>query len=118
MGLAIKWRSGIAWANGTVAGKRIRQSLRTRDATQAEEARAALEAKLWKQGLYGGEAVRTFEDAALSYMQAGGEGRFLAPLIAHFKGVRLSSIKPGHVKDAARKLYPKGAPALSRMISH
>lgn len=114
MGLKVIWRSGFAHATGTVQGRRIRQSLGTRDEAQAEEARAALEARVWRQGLYGDETVRTFEEAALSYLEAGGEGRFLTPLIVHFRGVLLSSIKPGHVREAGRKLYPKASPATQR----
>ena len=114
MGLKIVWRNGHAYAAGTVQGRRIRQSLGTGDPAQAEEARAALEARTWRQGLYGDEAVRTFEDAALSYLENGGEGRFMAPLIRYFRGVRLGSIKPGHIIEAASKLYPKASPETRR----
>lgn len=114
MGIKITWRAGHAYATGTVQGRRIRQSLGTCDPAQAEEARAELEARAWKQSLYGDEAVRTFEEAALSYMEAGGDGRFLAPLIAHFKGVRAGSLRPGHIRDAARKLYPKAKQSTQR----
>lgn len=114
MGLTAKKRGSVFWAYGTVRGQRIRQSLGTSDPSRAEEARAELEARVWRQGLYGDKAVRTFEEAALSYMQAGGEGRYLAPLIAHFRGQEVDTIRPGHIRDAARKLYPKGAPATQR----
>lgn len=114
MGLQVRWRSGIAYAIGTVKGRRVRQSLGTRDEAQAKEACAALEARVWRQGLYGDEAVRTFEEAAASYMENGGEARFMAPLIIHFKNVRVGSIKPGHVREAARKLYPKATEATRR----
>lgn len=114
MGLKIIWRAGVAHATGTVKGRRIRQSLGTRDQAQAAEAVAELEARVWKQSLYGDEAVRTFEEAAVSYMEGGGEGRYLGPLIVHFRGVRVGSIKPGHVREAARKLYPKTSPATQR----
>jgi hypothetical protein len=82
MGLKVVWRAGNAYAFGTVQGRRIRQSLGTRDHQQAEEARAALETRLWKQSVYGDDAVRTFEDAALSYLEAGGEARFMARLLS------------------------------------
>ena len=68
-------------------------------------------ARLWRQSIYGTDFVSTFEDAALSYLEAGGEGRFLPPLIRYFKGTLLAGVKPGHIRDAARKLYPKGSPA-------
>lgn len=111
MGLKLRWRNGIAYARGTVAGRRIRQSLGTRDPQQAEEARAALEARLWRSRVYGAEAVVTFEEAALSYLEDGGEGRFMAPLLHHFKGRALREIRPKDIRDAARRLYPGAAPA-------
>jgi integrase len=114
MGLKVTWRAGNAYATGTVQGRRIRQSLGTRDKAQAEQARAELEARIWRQSVYGDPEVRTFEEAALSYMEAGGEARFLAPLIAHFRGVKVASIRPGHVRDAARRLYPKASPATQK----
>lgn len=110
-GLTVKWRNGVAYATGTVAGKRVRQSLGTRDEGQAEELRAQHEARLWKRHSYGEEAVRTFQEAALSYMEAGGEDRFLEPLIRRFKGRVLGSIKPGEIREAAIKLYPHAKPA-------
>ncbi len=67
--------SGIWWAIGTVAGERIRASLGTRDETRAQEQCALLEKRIWKRHNYGDEAIRTFEEAALSYMEQGGEGR-------------------------------------------
>lgn len=105
-GLKITWRGGIAYATGTIAGQRVRQSLGTRDKGQAAELCAQHEARLWKRHSYGEEAVRTFEEAALSYMEAGGESRFLAPLIVHFRGRRLGTIKPGEIVDAALALHP------------
>lgn len=102
---------GIWQAVGSVAGKRIRKSLGTRDEGTATELKAAYEARLWQRHTYGEEAVRTFEEAAESYMTAGGEGRFLRPLILHFKGRTLGTIKPAELRAAALALYPKAGPA-------
>lgn len=109
-GIKIKDRDGIWYITGTFNGKRIRQSLETRDKQTAEELRAQYEAKLWKRHTYGEEAVRTFEEAALSYMQQGGETRFLASIIKHFKGRAIGTIKPAELRQMAIALYPKGAP--------
>ena len=65
-GLHAKRRGNAYYAFGTVAGKRIRKSLGTRDKAQADELCALYEARLWKRHCYGEEAVRTFEEAALS----------------------------------------------------
>lgn len=110
-GLKVRWRGGVAYAVGSVAGQRIRQSLGTRAAGQADELCAQLEATLWKRHSYGEEAVRTFEEAAVKYQEDDGESRFLVPLIKRFRGRVLGSIKPGEIREAARKLYPSRSPA-------
>jgi integrase len=104
-------KRGIWQAVGSLAGKRIRKSLGTRDEGTATELKAAYEARLWQRRTYGEEAVRTFEEAALSYMEHGGEARFLGPLIQHFKGRTLGSIKPAELRAAAMAIYPKAGPA-------
>lgn len=109
MPLKLTSREGVFYATGSVAGQRVRKSLGTRDKGQAEELRAQYEARLWKRHSYGEAAVRTFDEAAVSYMEAGGEARFLTPLIKRFRGRVLGSITPGEIQDAARELYPTAA---------
>jgi integrase len=110
-GLKLDDRDGIWYAIGTVAGKRIRKSLGTREKGTAEELRAQYEARLWKRHTYGEEAVRTFEEAAMSYLQQGGEGRYLPPILKHFKGRAIGSIKPAEIRAAALALYPDHLPS-------
>lgn len=110
-GLEVKWRGGVAYATGSVAGQRIRKSLGTRDPAQAEELRAQYEARLWKRHSYGEEAVRTFGEAATAYLDAGGDPTFLAPLVKAFRARVLGSIKPGEIQNAAREIYPGRKPA-------
>lgn len=109
--LEVKERGGVFYAVGTINGERIRKSLGTRDRKRAEEQCALFEARLWKRHSYGEEAVRTFEEAAESYLKQGGEGRFLPRILKHFKGRPLGKIKPGDVRDMAVTLYPKAAPS-------
>lgn len=110
-GLKVDWRDGIAYAAGTFDGKRIRKSLGTRDPDKAEEARALYEARLWKRHQYGEAAVRTFEEAAVSYLQQEGEGRYLKPIIKHFKGRPVGSITPAEIRQMALTLYPRHLPS-------
>lgn len=110
-GLRIEERGGIWYAVGTFDGKRIRTSLGTRDRETAKEQCALYEARLWKRRSYGEEAVRTFEEAAESYLQQGGEGRFLPPILKHFKGCVLGKITPGEIRQMALDLYPNASPA-------
>ncbi len=107
MRLRVIWKNGWAHLDGVGPdGKRVRRSLKTQDATQAEEARAQLEARLWKEGLYGPEAIVTFEQAALAYAEDGGETRFLLPVSEHFKGKLLRNITPNDIREASKVIYP------------
>lgn len=106
--------SGIFYAVGTFNGKRIRESLKTRDRERAQEQCALHQAGLWKRLNYGEAAVRTFEEAAVSYIEQGGEKRFLAPIIKHFKGRVIGSIAPGEIRAMALKLYPAARTVVSK----
>jgi integrase len=110
-GLRVEWREGIAYAVGTFDGRRIRKSLGTREPAIAAEQCALYEARLFQRRNYGEEAVRVFEEAAESYLRQGGEGRFLAKIIRHFKGRSLAKIKPGDIRDMAISLYPTASNA-------
>lgn len=109
--LTLRQRDGVWHVSGSIGGDRIRKSLGTRDRARAEELRAQLEARLWKRHTYGEEAVRTFEEAAISYIRQGGERRYLPALIKHFRGRNVASIAPGDVRDAALSIYPTDGPA-------
>lgn len=112
MRLAIKWVDGWAQLHGTGPdGKRIRRALKTRDPRQAEEARAAIEARLFKEGLYGVDHVMTFEECALAYVQDGGEARFIVAISTALAGRKLKQITPKDVRDAARAAYPNASAA-------
>lgn len=112
MRLEIKWINGWAHVHGTApGGSRIRRALKTQDPGRAEEARAALEARLWKVGLYGADHVVTFDECALAYVEDGGEARFIVPMAEQLKGRRLKDITPKEIRDAARAAYPKASGA-------
>lgn len=116
-GLVIRSIDGVWHASGTVAGKRIRKSLGTRDETTAQQLKADFEAKLWKRHQLGEEAVRTFEEAAVEYQLhggkdgSGGDGRFLPPVLRHFKGKLVGKITGADLRAMANTLYPGRSPA-------
>lgn len=110
-GLKVQFRGDVAYAVGTVGGRRVRQSLKTGDAARAKELCAILEARLWKRHSYGEEAVRTFQEAAVSYLEAGGEKRYVVPLLGHFRGRVLGTIKPEEIRAAGRLLGSGKGPA-------
>lgn len=54
----------------------------------------------------------TFHHAAVAYVEAGGEGRFLPPLMQHFKKVKAIKMITGQqIREAAKAIYPNAAPA-------
>ncbi len=55
--------------------------------------------------------MHTFEEAAESYIQHGGEARYLPKLIARFGGEDVSLITPLAVRSAAIKMFPDASPA-------
>lgn len=52
----------------------------------------------------------TFLSAAVAYMQAGGERRYVAPLVKHFREMPLTAVDQAAIDDAARTILPNGAP--------
>lgn len=116
-GLVLKLVQGVWHVDGTIAGDRIRRSLGTRDEETAQRLKADLEAKLWKRHQYGDEAVRTFEEAAVSYLKnggkggQGGDGTYLPAVLKYFKGRVVGSIKPAELRTMANAVYPGRAPA-------
>ncbi len=59
-----------------------------------------------ERGVYARPQDPTFSSAALSYMQAGGERTYLAPLIEHFGDMKVVKINQAAIDAAAVKLYP------------
>lgn len=51
--------------------------------------------------------MHTFKEAAISYIENGGEERYLSPIIEYFGDIDLTTIAPFDVKKMALELYPK-----------
>lgn len=96
---------------GTVRRKRIEESTGTNDQTAAEEIRAKREAELLAESIWGRAATSTFAHAAVSYMEKGGDKRFLQPAIKYFATTSLAKIGQDEIDRGARKVYPKASPA-------
>lgn len=111
-------RGPIWYLRGTVAGQRVYESTGTRDRGAAEIIRRRREAEIIERHALGRAATLTFAEAALTYMQGGGETRFLAPLIAHFgPDTPLADIDNAAVNIAADALLPgRAAATINRQI--
>ncbi|WP_291732294.1 site-specific integrase [Leisingera sp. F5] len=104
--------SGNYFARGAVAGHNVYQSTGTSKRSEAEAWANRLETKLRERHAFGAKATLTFAEAAHEYMLAGGEGRFLAPILEHFGADTLvETIGNDTLLEAAAKVYPDAAPA-------
>jgi integrase len=92
-----------------VRGKYLGVSVDRSTGTREKKVASRILAK-WKddieRGAYAKAEDPTFASAALSYMQAGGESRFLEPLIKHFGLTLLARITQADIDAAAAALYP------------
>src|SRR5215469_10450470 len=91
---------------GTLRGHRIEESTGTNNKKVAEEIRAKREAEILAQSVYGRRATATFAEAALSYLENGGNRRFLDNVIQHFGTTPLAKIDQDAIDRGARKVYP------------
>lgn len=71
-----------------------------------------------ERGVFARPGEPTFASAALAYMQAGGERRFMAPLLEHFKTTILRLIDQQATDAAALTLYPAASPATRNRQVH
>jgi integrase len=94
------------YLRGTVRGFIIDESTGLASREQAEDARAKRETEIAEGAIFGRRATATFLEAAVKYMEAGGERRFLEPVIAHLGTLRLSKIDQHCLDTAARRAYP------------
>jgi integrase len=107
----VKGRHGSPslYIRGTVRGIRVDESAGTSSRAKAEEIRTRREAALLDQSIHGRRASVTFASAALSYMEQGGESRYLTPLLTYFGNERLSAIDQAAIDRCARLIEPVAA---------
>jgi len=112
MPLKLIKRGDVYYIRGTVAGQRVYESTRIGDKKSADILRARREAEIIERGAHGRTATATFAEAALTYLESGGEGRYLPPILTHFgPRFRLSDMSNDAVNQAARSIYPTAAPS-------
>lgn len=103
---------GNWYLRGTVAGQRVYESTGVSHKPTAEAIRIKRESELLARRVHGKGATLTFAEAALAYLQAGGEARFLGPIIEHFgPDTLVEDVDNAAVNSAAAALYAEAAPA-------
>ena len=106
-------RSPFYRVRGSEFGISIDRSTKTGDRKIAVKFLAEWRVQAQRDAISGRErkAELTFASAALAYMRAGGEARFLAPLLRHFGGIPLADLSQPEIDAASVALYPRATPA-------
>lgn len=103
------------WAHyrvrGTEHGVYVDKSTGVSDRKVAQRILNEWKAEAQRQAIAGPAKRTTFAEAAISYMEAGGEKRFLAPLLKQLGNGLLVDIGQSDVDAAAATLYPNATPA-------
>jgi integrase len=96
---------------GTYLGIRVDRSAETRDKTKARKLLAAIEAAI-ERGAFAQKPALTLAAAVTAYVQAGGESRFLGPILRHFgKGATVEEVDQVAADAAAAAIYPRARAA-------
>src|SRR5690554_6228496 len=110
MAITIYKRGKFWWLTGyDAAGNRVHESTGVTGEDEAEHIRIAREKEGLDLKLLGPKATFTFDQAAVAYITAGRDRKYLAPLIVEFGHLRISEMTGTMVRAAARKLYPGAA---------
>lgn len=104
-------KTGIYHIRGTFEGKRVDQSAGTKRREIAEQVIKGIEKDILAAKLHGEHHDMTFAAAANHYLDAGGDGRFLRPLLQVI-GMRLvSKVGQKDFDEVAKLAYPEASPA-------
>lgn len=106
-------RSPHWYIRGSVRGQNVFETTGTDDAEAADAVRIKLESQLLERSVFGRGASVTFIEASVSYLENGGEARFIRKLADHFGSTLLGAIGQAEADAAAQKLYP-GTSAATR----
>lgn len=97
-------------ARGKHLGCRVNRSTKARTAALARKVVRQWERQI-ERGVFAEPDAPTFASAALGYMQAGGDRRFVDPLLVHFRTTPLIAIDQAAIDQAAIAVLPNATPA-------
>jgi integrase len=108
-------RSNHWHLRGTLCGVRVRKSTGTSSREHAEAFRLKVEKEILDRHHFGPEKTATFAEAAVLYLESGGESRFMEPALNWFGMRRLRDITQSDIVRFAAETYPGvSAHALNR----
>lgn len=113
-----KFRRGRIWyLRGAVRGQRVYETAGTESETAAEAIRIRRENQLLDRSVFGDQATRSFQEAALDYLESrvglsSRDEAYLHRIVEHFgPGRALASITTDAIDQAIATLCAKGGPA-------
>ncbi|MEO7158675.1 MAG: site-specific integrase [Vicinamibacterales bacterium] len=95
---------------GTYLGVSVDRTAGTPDRATARKALARIKDEI-ERGAFAKPGALTFARAALSYVRAGGEAKFLWPLNDYFGDTPVPDLTQAGIDEAAHLLYPDASPA-------
>jgi integrase/recombinase XerD len=110
MPVKLEKRGSVWYLRGSVRGIKVHKSTKVTDEQSADDIRIITEHRLLQESIFGKAAVKTFAEAAASYLQSGGSNRFLAPITEAFSKFRLRDIQQNDLDAAGTKIYPTASP--------
>ena len=97
------------YIRGSIRGVRVDESTGLGERKAAEEVLIKRGAEIQHRTIHGNSATRTFGEAALSYMEAGGEREFLTPILKLVGRKKLGAVGQALIDETAAKLFPNGS---------
>jgi integrase len=104
-GQSHNWR-----VRGSHLGVPVDKSTRAPDRAKARMVMRLIQDEI-ERGMFARPGAPNFASATSHYLDAGGDARFLPPLIKHFQETPLSAIDQRAIDQAAMELYPNASPA-------
>lgn len=108
--LTRRGKKGIFQISGTLLGERVRESTLTSSEEHAQVKLADRQKEILDRYAWGEERTATFAEAAVLYLNKGGESRFLDPLLDEFGMTRLADMTDSKIATFAAKRYPNAGP--------
>lgn len=105
MPLKLYQRNGIWHYRGSVAGRRLRGSCKTKDKTVAAREASQVETREWQRRHDGPGAVLTFAQAAMHYRKAGKSTMFLERVENYLGNTLIKDITSGLIRTMAIELF-------------
>ncbi len=105
------------YLRGTVRGITVDETTGTDIWEKANEIRIKREAQLLENSIHGARKTATFLQAAVMYLEFGGESRYVEKIAKYFGSTKLDAINQTAIEVAAKKLYPRaGHSTLNRQV--